>query len=83
MDDKNYFKVILGGIIVVGFFSVLITLMITGKNDDALYLMIGALIGSFTTIKDYFFGSSSSSAKKDETISSLTTNNVTNNKKNE
>ena len=73
---KTIFQYILGSIIIVGFFTLMIVLVyneIPIKNNDLLNLVVGALIGSFTTIVGYFFGSSSGSAAKDETISSIAT----------
>jgi uncharacterized membrane protein len=69
---KDIFQYVLGTIIVVGFFTLLIVLVykeIPIKNNDLLNLVVGSLIGSFTTIVGYFFGSSSGSVNKDETIS--------------
>lgn len=77
MKIPDLFKYILGGLIVVGFFGTILFLIIRDPDNNILNLLIGALIASFTTIKDYFFGSSSSSAKKDETISNALTNSTT------
>jgi len=77
MTTKNYFQYVLGALIVVGFFTLLITLVyreVPSKNNDLLNLIVGALIGSFSTIVNYVFGSSASSAKKDETISNIASN---------
>ena len=80
MKSKDYFQYILGGLIVVGFFILLITLVYSSvpeENKDLLNLVVGALIGSFATVVGYFFGSSSSSAKKDETIGDIVANKIT------
>jgi len=77
MKAKDVFQYILAGLIIVGFFILLIVLVYTTvpeQNKDLLNLVVGALIGSFATIVSYFFGSSSSSAKKDETLSNIATN---------
>lgn len=77
MKAQDLFKYILGGLIVVGFFILLITLSLKEapvKNNDLLNLAIGALIGNFATVVQYYFGSSISSVKKDETISNALTN---------
>ena len=74
MKGKDYFQYILGGLIVLGFFALLITLVysqVPAENKDLLNLVVGALIGSFATVVGYFFGSSSSSAKKDATIETM------------
>ena len=80
MKIKDIFQYGLGGLIVIGFFVLLITLVFTEvpeKNKDLLNLVVGALIGSFATIVGYFFGSSSGSAKKDETIGNIAQNQIT------
>ena len=80
MKTKDIFQYILAGLIIIGFFILLIALVyipIPESNKDLLNLVVGALIGSFATIVGYFFGSSSSSAKKDETISNIVQQNNT------
>ena len=74
MTGNNLFKYILGGLIVVGFFTMIYLLIkssVPEPNKDLLNLVVGALIGSFASVVGYFFGSSAGSAKKDETISSI------------
>lgn len=69
---KDIVKPILGALIISGFFILLIFLVtkeIPIKNNDLLNLVVGALIGNFGAVAQYYFGSSSSSTKKDETIS--------------
>lgn len=71
MKNRDIFQYVLGGLIVIGFFTLLILLVLSEvpeKNKDLLNLVVGALIGSFASIVGYYFGSSSGSAKKDETI---------------
>ena len=58
---------VLAGVIVVGFFSVLIIAMTLGlpeKGADAMLILIGALGAAFTAIVAYYFGSSAGSAMK-------------------
>ena len=59
---------ILAGFITLGFFTTLVLLIfkaVPEANRDILYIMIGALIGSFTGgVVGYFFGSSAGSANK-------------------
>lgn len=72
---KDLFQYILGGLIVTGFFVLLIALVyktIPLENKDLLNLVVGALIGSFASIVGYFFGSSAGSAKKDDIIAEAT-----------
>lgn len=64
---KELLMYCLAGLVVSGFFSLLYILLfkaITPANENILNIVIGALIGSFTTIIGYFFGSSSGSAEK-------------------
>jgi ABC-type transport system involved in multi-copper enzyme maturation permease subunit len=52
-------------LITLGFFSVIIIFVSKGDgNSQASLLLVGALIASFTTIVQWFFGSSSGSAEK-------------------
>jgi len=71
MKAKEIFQYILGALIVAGFFSLLILLIIAAvptENKDLLNLVVGALIGVFTSVVGYYFGSSIGSAKKDEML---------------
>ena len=71
MKNKEIFQYILGGLIVAGFFALLILLVLSAvptENKDLLNLVVGALIGSFSGIVSYFFGSSLGSSKKDELL---------------
>lgn len=71
MKYKELFQYILGGLIVSGFFALLILLVLSAvptENKDLLNLVVGALIGSFSGIVSYFFGSSLGSSKKDELL---------------
>ena len=74
-DLKDTFQYVLGGIIVIGFFLLLYLLIkqeIPEVNKDVLNLVIGALIGSFTTIVGYFYGSSKGSSEKTELLNKKT-----------
>lgn len=62
-DTKETLMYILGGIIVAGFFGVVIFKLL---NNQDVQLETGALIGSFATVVGYFYGSSKSSAEKTE-----------------
>lgn len=72
MNTTNYAKVfqyVLGAIIIIGFFVLLIILItkaVPDSNRDLLNLVIGALLGSFSTVVGYFYGSSAGSAAKSE-----------------
>jgi hypothetical protein len=68
--SHNYAVVGLAYIITLGFFGVLGIQIWLDRNPD---MMIGALIGAFTSgVIGYYFGTSSSSATKDATIQDLT-----------
>jgi heme O synthase-like polyprenyltransferase len=72
---KDYFQYALGAIIIAGFFILLYLLIkteIPAKNTDVLNLVIGALIGSFSTIVGYFYGSSKGSSEKTELLNKKT-----------
>jgi len=74
---KDIFQYALGALIVIGFFVLLYLLVsktVPDVNKDLLNLIVGALIGSFSTIVGYFFGSSAGSARKDEIISGIDIN---------
>jgi len=63
---------VLGSVIVIGFFSLLALLIISVTplvNKDLLNITVGALIASFTTVVGYFFGSSSGSKTKTDLLS--------------
>lgn len=71
MKEKRVFQYILGGLIVGGFFAMLGLLLyrtVPGENKDLLNITIGALIGCFTSIVNYFYGSSLGSAEKNDMI---------------
>ena len=69
--ENTIFKYSLGGLVVIGFFALLIALVYTSvpdQNKDLLNLTVGALIGSFATVVGYFFGSSAGSAEKNQML---------------
>lgn len=70
-DFKDAFQYILGAVIVTGFFILLYLLIkqeVPASNTDVLNLVIGALIGSFSTIVGYFYGSSKGSSEKTDLL---------------
>ena len=71
MKAKNIFQYVLGGLITVGFFVLLYLLLLSAvpeENKEILNIVVGALIGSFTSIVGYFYGSSLGSADKNEML---------------
>lgn len=74
MEKREVFKYIIGGLVILGFFTLLIFLVfkpIPEGNGELLYLVVGALVGSFGTIVTYNFGSSAGSADKARTIGKI------------
>ena len=64
----------LGALIVIGFFvlmGMLIYVTVPEGNKDVINIVIGALIGAFTSVVGYFFGSSLGSARKDEQMKEM------------
>jgi len=74
LKPKDVAQLILGGLIVIGFFALLVVLAlvkIPPENKDIMLMVVGGLIGCFVTVVGYYFGSSSSSSTKDKTISDI------------
>ena len=68
---KEMYMYLLGAFIVGGFFVLLYFLVyqsIPSENKDILNIVVGALIGSFTTVVGYFYGSSKGSSDKNELL---------------
>lgn len=64
---REIYMLILGALIVIGFFVLLYILVYSGipeTNKEILNIVVGALIGSFTGVVGYFFGSSIGSKDK-------------------
>lgn len=71
MKAKSIFQYALGGLITVGFFVLLYLLLLSAvpeENKEILNIVVGALIGSFTSIVGYFYGSSLGSADKNDLL---------------
>jgi len=74
MNRSELFKYIIAILVIVAFFVLLIFLMyreIPESNQTLLDLVVGALVGCFTTIVAYHWGSSAGSAEKSGTISRI------------
>lgn len=68
---------ILAGIVVTGFFTILILMMmglLTVSDQQALLILLGSLSAGFGAVLNFFFGSSRSSQNKDMIIASSTPN---------
>ncbi len=62
----------LGTVIVVGFFVILYLLVmniVPESNREVLNILLGALVGSFGSIVQYFYGSSQGSREKTDLMS--------------
>jgi hypothetical protein len=71
MKNKDLYQNILGtsiGVILAIMLYLLFTTTIPTDNMNILLLIIGALISSFTTVVQYYFGSSKGSADKDKIL---------------
>jgi hypothetical protein len=68
MKPKDLAMYVLGAVVTIGFFLTLIYMIVSGSYESSVNLIVGALVGSFTTVVAYFFGSSKSSADKTEMI---------------
>lgn len=74
MKTKEIFKYVLGGLISVGTFvliGMLVWLIIKHPESplrDVLVMAIGALIASFGTVVNFFYGSSKGSEDKTEIL---------------
>jgi len=74
MTLKDRTPKIIGYLIMGGFFSLLIGLMVFDvpeKNSQVLNVMLGALGTMATAVANYYFGSSSGSKSKDEKIAQM------------
>lgn len=68
---SELYMYILGALVVFCFFAILVFLVvfeIPNANEKILYLVIGALIGSFNQVVSYFYGSSKGSKDKTDII---------------
>ena len=68
MKGKNIFMYSLAALIAVGFFGILAFLIHTNKFEAQVSIILGALVGAFTTIISYFYGSSKGSSDKNELL---------------
>jgi uncharacterized membrane-anchored protein len=65
----NLFMIILGSVIVLGFFglvALLLTFEVKEANQNILYLVAGGLMAAFGSVVNYYFGSSHGSKIKTE-----------------
>ena len=61
----------LGALVVIAFFVLILALVkveIPLPNEKILYLVVGALVGSFNQVTNYFFGSSKGSKDKTDLL---------------
>jgi len=72
MAVRDWVPGMIAGVIVIGFFGVLGSLLAYGTPDnggDALLVILGALSSGFASVLAYYFGSSSGSKQKSDLIS--------------
>lgn len=71
-------RIVICMVVVLGFFSVIAAyVFIPIKGDGAVMnLLVGALIGAFTSVCNYFVGTTSGSKAKDTTIAGIATANT-------
>lgn len=73
-DTKDKTPMVLAGVVCIGFFGTLVSLMFYGlpnRGQDALLIMLGALGAAFTAIINYYYGSSSGSRAKEAIIEQM------------
>ena len=71
---KDRLPAVLAVLITIGFFGVLVFMLlheIPANGHDAMLMILGALITAWTSVVTYYFGSSAGSAAKDKTISDI------------
>ena len=66
--SKDIYMYVLGTVIVIGFFTTLVFLIVDGSYKTEVNMIVGALIATFTMVVSYFYGSSKGSADKDAII---------------
>lgn len=68
MTHRSWAQYILAGVVVVGFFAVLVFMLWRDKAGSD--MLTGTLAAAFGAVIGYYYGSSASSARKDEILSS-------------
>ncbi len=71
MKKTDLYMMILGALILIGFFALIGILIFVGikeSNQSLLYLITGGLIGNVTSIIGYYFGSSHGSKVKTDML---------------
>lgn len=75
MTTRSRTPDVLAGIIVLGFFGILITMMmgmLKVSDQQALLILLGALAAAFGAVINFFFGSSHGSQTKDRLLANST-----------
>ena len=68
MKGKDIYMYVLGAVIVIGFFTILGFMIVVGRYDKDLSIVLGALIAAFSMVVSYFYGSSKSSSDKNDML---------------
>lgn len=66
MTHRTIAQYVLAGIVIVGFFAILGTML--WKDKSGADILVGGLAAAFGSVVGYFYGSSASSARKDELL---------------
>lgn len=69
---KEIYMYLLATVIIIGFFTTLVSMIRSGEYKTEVNMIVGALIGAFITVVGFFFGSSKSSTDKTDMIHNST-----------
>ncbi len=75
MKFKDIYMFVLGGLVVIGFFTILYIVFkveLPGGNKDIALILLGVLGAKFGDVVSYFYGSSKGSTDKTEMIHNST-----------
>ena len=78
----HWYPYALAGVVVVGFFGVIVLMMlplttINTGNRDIVFMLFGGLVTGFSMVLSYFFGSSAGSAQKTVELAKIANSNRT------
>ena len=75
MKATDKIRLILGAIIVMGFFATFTVLLLAGDMNDnvrvLLEILVGSLVAAFSLVVGFYFGSSQSSKDKTEIMKEM------------
>ena len=73
-DPQEWYLYALAAVVVIGFFALTVTMILTtipDKSQNIAYMLLGGLVTGFSMVLSYFFGSSAGSAQKTAQITAL------------